>query len=191
VTRTHLAASSGHFHAVRFYPDPESLARIVAGFIGEGLVTAQPAVIIATREHWQLIRQELHMRGFDVDRLIESLTLFTLDAHETLSQFMVDGMPDSVRFRAAIVPVIEVACEGRKNCVIRAYGEMVDVLWRQGQTTAATRLEILWNELAGTHNFSLLCGYSMGNFYKGAAVEEICSLHTHVLTDTGDTSTAH
>jgi 4-alpha-glucanotransferase len=25
---------------------------------------------------------------------------------------------------------------------------------------------MLWNRLANTHDFSLLCGYAMGNFYK-------------------------
>ncbi len=88
-------------------------------------------------------------------------------------------------FQRALVPVIEKACGRRTDCVVRAYGEMVDVLWKAGQTVAATRLETLWNQLAQTHDFSLLCGYSMGNFYKGAAQEEICSHHTHILSDDG------
>jgi hypothetical protein len=45
---------------------------------------------------------------------------------------------------------------------------------------------MLWNDLARTFNFSLVCGYSMGNFYKDAAVEEICRLHTHILSDQDD-----
>ena len=69
-------------------------------------------------------------------------------------------------------------------CVIRAYGEMVDVLWKAGQTAAAIQLEMLWNQLAQTHQFALLCGYSMGNFYKDAAQQEISGLHTHVSSDT-------
>ena len=48
-----------------------------------------------------------------------------------------------------------------------AYGEMVDVLWKAGQDVAAIRLEMLWNKLAAMHDFALLCGYAMGNFYKG------------------------
>jgi hypothetical protein len=43
---------------------------------------------------------------------------------------------------------------------------MVDLLWRGGQAEAAIRLEVLWNELASTRTFSLLCGYAIGNFYK-------------------------
>jgi DcmR-like sensory protein len=61
---------------------------------------------------------------------------------------------------------------------VRACGEMVDVLWKRNQTAAATRVEMLWNELAQSHDFSLLCGYSMGNFYKDAAQDDICRHHT-------------
>jgi uncharacterized protein len=111
-----------------------------------------------------------------------------LDADDTLAAFMVDGMPDQHRFRDTLVPVIERACGGRRDCVVRAYGEMVDVLWKRGQTVAATRLETLWNMLANSHAFSLLCGYSMGNFYKAAAVDEICSHHTHVVSANGETT---
>jgi hypothetical protein len=35
-----------------------------------------------------------------------------------------------------------------------AYGEMVDVLWKAGQDAAAIRVELLWNTLATTHDFS-------------------------------------
>ena len=67
-----------------------------------------------------------------------------------------------------------------------AYGEMVDLLWRGGHTIAAVRLEMLWNQLAMTHDFSLLCGYSMGNFYKDAGVGDICRQHSHVISAEGD-----
>jgi hypothetical protein len=36
---------------------------------------------------------------------------------------------------------------------------------KDGLTTAAIKLEVLWNQLAMTREFSLLCAYSMGNFY--------------------------
>jgi hypothetical protein len=62
---------------------------------------------------------------------------------------------------------------------------MVDVLWRDGQSVAAIRLEMLWNRLAMTHDFSLLCGYAMGNFYKDANVADICEQHTHAIGPDG------
>src|SRR5258705_69670 len=68
---------------------------------------------------------------------------------------------------------------------IRGSGEMVGLLWQDGQTTAAVRLEMLWNKLAMNHDFSLLCGYSMGSFYKDASMSEICDQHSHVVHANG------
>jgi hypothetical protein len=178
--------SSGHFHAVRFYKDTDSLAGLVADFLAEGFVAALPAIVIATATHRAAIVKHLEARSIDVARLQSEGDLFLLDADDILAEFMVDGMPDPGRFRRAMVRFIEQACRGRRDCVIRAYGEMVDVLWKAGQTVAATRLETLWNDLAQSHAFSLLCGYAMGNFYKDSAQKEICDLHTHVLPDWGE-----
>jgi hypothetical protein len=74
---------------------------------------------------------------------------------------------------------------GRADCTIRIYGQMVDVLWQAGEHDAAIRLEMLWNRLANTHAFSLLCGYAMGPFYKSANFADICSHHTHIVSADG------
>jgi hypothetical protein len=186
---------SGHFHAVRFYDSAESLCRIVAGFLAEGLHAHQPALVIATPDHRAGIAAALCDRDVDVDALQASGDLLLLDAEETLEMFMVDGMPDTKRFDATGTRVIERACRGRKDCTIRAYGEMVDVLWKNGQSVAAVRLEMLWNKLAATRDFSLLCGYAMGNFYKGSQQQEICAQHTHLVSEDGSlgqaTATLH
>ena len=176
---------SGHFHAVRFYDSPDSLCRIVAAFLSDGLNTGQPALVIATPNHCAGIIETLGALELDVEALQASGDLLVLDAEATLASFMVDGMPDAVRFKAAGAEVIERACRGRRDCTIRAYGEMVDVLWKQGQSVAAVRLEMFWNRLAETKDFSLLCGYAMGNFYKGSQQYEICAQHTHVVGDDG------
>jgi hypothetical protein len=189
MTHATHASKAGHFHAVRFYTDDVALCHVVADFLRDGLVERQPAVVIATPDHRREIAAQLQARGLDVSLLETGGDLFLLDAGLMLDEFMIDGMPDASRFTQAMVPLIEKACRGRKDCRIRLYGEMVDLLWKRDQTVAAVRLEMLWNNLAGTHDFSLLCGYSMGNFYKDAAVDdanidEISRHHTHVVEDT-------
>ena len=181
----------GRFHAVRFYESADALARIVAEFVGDGLVSSQPGVIIAVPAHRDAVLAELRGLGFDIEQLQREGRLFLIEASALLAEFMVNGMPDPGRFRRALVPIMEQACAGRPECHIRAYGEMVDVLWKAGHTVAATRLETLWNQLATTHTFSLLCGYSMGSFYKGAAQEEICRQHTHIVSATGEVATVN
>lgn len=179
------APQSGHFHAVRFYENADALSRIVAEFLGEGFAQHLPAVVIATPEHRELIEVQLTARGFDVARLQLAGDMIVEDVDAALSQFMWDGTPDPTRFKELMIPLLDRAAGGTSRTV-RAYGEMVDVLWRAGRTVAAVKLEMLWNELAQTHDFSLLCGYAMGNFYKSASVEEICAQHTHVVASHGE-----
>jgi hypothetical protein len=172
---------AGHFHAVRFYDSKASLCRTVADFLGEGLASGQPGLVIATPAHRHALVEELRSRQFDVDTIQAAGDLVLLDARDVLATFMVDGMPNAERFNVHVPAAIERVCRGCKDRTVRAYGEMVDVLWQDGQTAAAIRLEMLWNQLAMTHDFSLLCGYAMGSFYKDAGMREICAQHSHVV----------
>src|SRR5690242_17109881 len=97
---------------------------------------------------------------------------------------MVSGMPDWHRFKGVVGGVLERALLATSAAHVRAYGEMVDVLWRDGQPAAALRLEEFWNDLSAIYAFSLLCAYRMGNFLKeadGANFEHVCQAHTHVV----------
>ena len=174
----------GSFHAVRFYEDDASLCRIVSRFVAEGLALDQPALIISTRPHLDCIVENLTAATIDVDALTRRGDLLLLDARETLATFMVNGQPDPDFFRASAGTALEKVARGRKK-TIRAYGEMVDVLWKDGLSAAAIKLEMLWNRLAHTHDFSLLCGYAMGNFYKDATIDDVRRHHTHVVSDNG------
>lgn len=174
-----LPGHSGH-HSVQFYSDSTNLCTTVADFLGDGLAAGQPIVVIAVPAHRSAILLELARRGFDVDRLIASTDLAVLDAGETLGLFMESGVPRPAAFRQVMGLLLETVRKGRHECVVRAYGEMVDVLWRAEQHDAAIRLEVLWNELATEHLFSLLCGYQVGQFFKhAAAIASVCEQHTH------------
>lgn len=173
------------YHAVRFYESDRSLAQIVAGFLTEGFAEGNPGIVVATPVQRAAIIRELTARSFDVVDLQRSKDLLLLDATETLSTFMTDGRPDALHFNTQMCQAIERVCRGRSNCRVRIFGQMVDVLWQDGQRDAATRLEVLWNQLANEQAFSLLCGYAMGNFYKGSNFDDICSQHSHVLSNDG------
>jgi hypothetical protein len=184
---SHTDASGGHFHAVRFYEDDTSLCRIVSNFLAEGIAAGQPGLVIATEAHNECILENLRAAGIDAAALQRKHVLLMLDAREMLTRFMDDGLPDPERFRSVATAALQrVAGGGDKT--IRAYGEMVDLLWKDGKSAASIKLEMLWNKLAGTHDFSLLCGYAMGNFYKDVTVEDVCRHHTHRVSDTGEAS---
>ena len=169
------------YHAVRFYKDTDTLAAFVTSFIRTGLSQSEPCLIVATREHRDEIDAQLRGQSVDVDALREQGVLTILDAHETLALFMVDGMPDAFRFRAAVTPVLTTVSAARPGARVRAYGEMVDVLWQTGQKAAALRLEHLWNWLATSHDFALLCGYATDHPYQEGEINEICGHHSHIL----------
>jgi hypothetical protein len=181
------AAQSSHrgpYHAVRFYENATSLAEIVGEFLGEGLTASHPGIVVATAAQRAGILRELEVKGFDVAQLQRAGSLVLLDAQATLDMFMVDGKPDAARFKDAMCEVLQRTCRGQFDCTVRIYGEMVDVLWKQGQHDAALKLEMLWNQLAMSEAFSLLCGYAMGSFYKDIHYGEICRQHTHVTGGT-------
>ena len=180
-----------HHHAVQFYGDEHSLFTTVAGFLSQGFVDGHPGIVIATAPHQVSILEYLQARLIDVDKAQRRGSLILLDAHETLDRFMVRGMPDPGRFDSSVGTLIAKVLEGREDGVlIRAYGEMVDVLWKAGKPDAAIRLEMLWNKLAQRYGFALLCGYSMGHFYKETkGFEDICRAHTHVVAPLAESPT--
>jgi hypothetical protein len=171
-----------HHHAVQFYGSDQSLFTTVAGFLAEGLIAGQPAIVIATRAHSAAIVEHLSGRLIDCERAIRTGDLLMLDAEATLDLFMIGETPDADLFDKNVGRLIDQAINGRQRAVLRAYGEMVDVLWKQGRSEAAIKLEILWNKLALKYNFALLCGYAMGSFYKQTKqLEDVIAQHTHVI----------
>jgi hypothetical protein len=160
-------------HLVQLYQDPAFLADVVEAYFGAYLRSGGAAVIIATPGNRAL---------FERKGLFAGPALRVLDAEETLARFMADGQPQWKPFHEAIGGLI---AELRLQYpAVRAYGEMVDVLWQRGECDAAARLEEFWNELARLQTFSLLCAYRMDNLDAGAyggPLECVCRTHTHLI----------
>ena len=175
-------------HVVRFYEDEGFLLDAVAHFTAAGLATGEPVLLVATDAHRVAFLDRLRRNQCNVDAAIASGQLVLLDAQQTLLRFMVGDEPDWTRFRDTVGPVLEACRSGRAGNRVRVFGEMVDLLWRGGNHTAAIRLEDLWNELARRQSFTLLCAYSMGNFYMPGDAElfdQVCGRHTHIIPPDG------
>jgi hypothetical protein len=173
-----------NYHAVQFYQDENSLAATAAGFLADGIALGQPALVVATASHAARIVAALKIRGLNADELRRTGEFNVFDARKMLSSFMVGSMPDPLLFKSNVGDAIERLCVDRKPCPIRAYGEMVDLLWQDGNSEGAIRLEILWNQLASAYEFSLLCGYAVGHFYKESVrsrFRDVCDQHSHVI----------
>jgi PAS domain S-box-containing protein len=178
------ASDSLQAHAVQFYEDEGFMADTVATFVGHGLVAGEPVLVIATEAHRSAFCERLRARSVDVSRACLSGQLTMIDARTTLDKLMVGGGPTRERFEEVLGGVFARIMAGRKQQRLCAYGEMVDLLWRDGQTETALHFEALWNELAREHPMRLLCTYRLDDFFRdadGDGFARICSLHTHVL----------
>jgi MEDS: MEthanogen/methylotroph, DcmR Sensory domain len=177
------AAPHTSHHAVQFYSTDQSLFTTVAEFLSDGLTLDQPAIVIATPSHRDGIEEYLSKRLIDCALARRTGDLVMLDAEETLGQFMIGEEPDDELFEQNVGTLVKQTLTVRGRTVVRAYGEMVDVLWKRGKTEAAIKLEILWNKLVVKHRFALLCGYAMGHFYKKTwQLERVCHYHTRAIT---------
>lgn len=163
--------------------DPASLVRSVGRYVADGLAAGEGAILIATADHRDAFLAELHTLGVDPEAAAAAGRLVLLDAEETMGRFVVDGQPDRELFEAAIRPLlhrVHACC----SAGVRAYGEMVGVMWEAGRFAAAIRLEALWNALLREGGFRLFCAYPIdlcGAAFTPADVDAVMSSHTHVV----------
>jgi KaiC/GvpD/RAD55 family RecA-like ATPase len=171
-------------HEVQFYDDDQRLVPVVARFLSDGVRAGQPIILIATPAHRKQVIADMLKNGVNIDDLVMGRDAVILDAAETLAAFMEGNRPSSELFNATVGNVFEQLMAKRSYAVVRAYGEMVDLLWSDGKAEAAIALERLWNGLAKRYAFKLLCGYSEGSMRSstpGMDVRHICAEHSRVL----------
>lgn len=168
-------------HVVQIYENDEGFLDLLTGFVSSGVNSFECAVVIATAAHLTALNERLEALGHSVHSLISKTQYIPLDAEETLSKFMVNDWPDENLFNKVISEVIVTARNHRK---VRAFGEMVAILWAKGQVGATVRLEHLWNKFCENEAFSLFCAYPESGFTQDAAesVMHICSAHTKMIT---------
>ena len=169
-------------HAVQVYAELDELAESVAAYLATGFAAGEPAVVIATRDHQETFDRFLAGAGWDSEVLVAAGLLFTLDATETLALLFEDGALSEAAFERVVGGEIDRVAERFPERRIRAFGEMVDLLTARGEPDTAVQLEELWNQLAKSRRFSLLCGYRLDVFDRASQqmLPAVCSAHTHV-----------
>jgi DNA-binding NarL/FixJ family response regulator len=176
-----------HRHEVLFYSDDASFVKSFTRFIAATLMAGNPAIVLATKSHRDSLIQELKIECVDVDTAIRRGTYISLDAADSLSSIMVNGVPDSARFFESISGVIEAACKVAKarHPRVAFCGERVGLLWAEGMTDAAIRLEQLCNDLNKSHEVDILCAYPLSSFHGEEDehdFQSICAEHTAVYS---------
>jgi hypothetical protein len=168
-------------HLVQCWETHESLLDALEGFVSAGLRQDEGVILIASAPHLHEVEKRLRKHWLDIDRSRWEGRYIPLLAQETLARFMDDdGRPDDTRF-ADIARELHVRARagGRK---VRFFGEMVDVLWSQGNIAGAIQLENLWDRFIHAHGVPLFCAYSRRNFGDDRkALQGIHAMHSVVL----------
>lgn len=174
-------------HVVQLYEDENSFVNSLEGFVASGFIAGDSVIVIATDAHLKLLNQRLIAAGFDISRFIADDIYIPLDADETLEMFMKNGWPEETRFMKLIKGILHRA--RRDNRRVRAFGEMVAQLWKDGKTEATHELEKFWNKLQAQELFCLFCAYPKKNIGNLVQSNHVCDHHTKVISGVAGPST--
>jgi MEDS: MEthanogen/methylotroph, DcmR Sensory domain/Histidine kinase-like ATPase domain len=176
-----IAAGAGG-HVVQFYEHDTELVGAVGPYLLAGVRAEEVTIVIATEAHRRALAAALEADGIDLAAAAAGKTFFSLDAARMLTAFMAAGQIDPDAFHEVIGGLMRrAAASGR---AVRAYGEMVTLLWEAGDVLAAIELERLWNDLARQVPFSLFCSYPaalVSGSEHAEALQRVCNLHSSVL----------
>jgi hypothetical protein len=176
-----LSGREPHGHAAQVYADLGELAQSVSAYLAVGFELGEPAVVVATPGHLTVFLAALAEAGWDKARIDEAGLLAVADAAETLGAIMDGGDAPSKRIFEEKVGGLLDLFPGKH---VRAFGEMVDLLSREGRVESAIALEELWNDFSRRRDFSLLCGYHLNVFDRAAqagVLPDVCRMHSHIL----------
>ena len=168
-------------HLVQIYQDDTVFLDTLEGFVAGGLRGGDGVVVIATDPHLAALEERLRAAGIDLELAALQDQYIALPAKRTLDSFMIRGWPDDVLFDRVITDLLNRAGKGDRR--VRAFGEMVALLWQDGYTGATVRLEHLWHRMCQERGFSLFCAYPRIGFTQGAdlSIKEICAAHSKVV----------
>ncbi|MCD6020098.1 MAG: hypothetical protein K0S53_3219 [Bacteroidetes bacterium] len=169
-------------HLVQIYENDDIVLASLEGFIVSGLKDNDAVIVIATAGHLTYLNERLTDLGYDVQKLKASNQYIPLNAHEALAEFMRDGWPNQELFLKMVNRVINEA-RGDAKRQVRAYGEMVAILWEQGHSGATVQLENMWHKFCLSEAFCLFCAYPKSGFTQDAqaSIDHICATHSKII----------
>lgn len=167
-------------HCVHFYESDAAFLDTLEAFAAGGIRCGDAIIVIGTQAHRRDLEGRLAANGFDVLAAKQRDQLICLDAAATLQRFMIDGWPDDHLFSQMVAELLGRA--HRNHGKVRGFGEMVALLWADGLSGAAVRLEHLWSHLCANEALSMFCAYPKTGFAEDvtAAMENICAAHSRV-----------
>jgi hypothetical protein len=169
-------------HVVQIYEEEDVFLNLLEGYIAGGITVGDCVIVIATAAHLHTLEARLRSHGLDLATLAARDQYIPLDAEAVLSQILVNDWPDYQRFMETMDALFDRAHRAQRQ--VRAFGEVVSLLWSQGKSGATVMLEYLWNTLYEREQFALFCAYPRNGFAQDthSAVKNICSTHATMIT---------
>lgn len=173
-------------HVVQIYDHDETFLNTLFAYVTDGIKSDDCVIVIATKPHLESLNEKLLQSGFRLEDLGARNLYVPMEAEVALSKFMVNDWPDATLFLDLVSGLI--ANAKKDNRRVRAFGEMVAVLWAREQVGATVRLEQLWNTFCESQAFCLFCAYPQSGFTQDAvdSVMHICSAHSKMITTGND-----
>jgi DcmR-like sensory protein len=171
-------------HLVQLCWQSAGVTRSVGRYLSEGLKRGETALVLAATEHLTDLCEQLTGSGLNPYELQQEGRLAALDARQTLAKFMVDNKPNARLFDESVGTLARRLGSSSERHCLRAYGEMVGLLWLNRQFSAAMALEELWNDLLQSTSFSLFCSYPIDVFdpsFHRCDVDAVMCSHTHMV----------
>jgi hypothetical protein len=179
-----LAEPGEDGHIVQLYQDEDFYGEAISHFAAEGVARDESIILVATKPHWENISRRLKDKGLDTGDLFRRGQLTLLDAEETLPKFMVGNEPDGSIFKPLAQQTIAKARAAGKYPRVRWWGEMVNVLYVNGNSRGSNRLEEFFDEVAHEESIAIFCSFLMDKFdpkiYE-EAFSNVCRTHSHVI----------
>jgi hypothetical protein len=173
-------------HIVQLYKQDSHLTDVVTNYVVPSLLSGEGVLIIATEEHIKQFERSLKSVHINTTLLQLTRQLVMLDARSTLNNFM-DG--EQLNTEKFFIYMESVLADLRVEYPsIKAYGEMVNVLWNDGNFESMLGLENLWKNLLDKHDMTLLCAFSLDELSEereGITFNEVCGCHSYVIPAEG------
>jgi hypothetical protein len=171
-------------HIVQLYQDADFYGEAISHFAAEGIVRGESIILVATDENFQNISGRLESKGFVISELFERGQLTVLNANDTLPKFMKSGLPDGNIFKPLARQTIEKARRAGKFPRVRWWGEMVNVLYVDGNGGASNKLEEYFDQVAHEETIAIFCSFLMDKYDSRIYDEAFCNIcrtHSNVI----------
>ena len=180
-TRAFWGGIGPNDHVVQVYDDDLTYIDLLEGFVTGGFAANDCVIVIATEEHLHALEDRLTFKGYNVFELKLMDQYVPLKARETLNEFMINNWPDEVLFRHLMSWHIAKAHARKRH--VRAFGEMVVLLWAQGNNGATVQLEHLWNKISQLEGLGLFFAYPRKIITQSAveSILDICGSHSKMI----------